>query len=69
MPMNQHELYILNNFDFIARSFARMHSLGQSVDLDAVTGNMDEAQREWFYIRYEFYCQQAMRVRSPEVEH
>jgi hypothetical protein len=68
MPMNQNELYILNNFDFIARSFARMHSLGQSVDLEAVTGNMDEAQREWFYIRYEFYCQQSQRARTLETE-
>ncbi|EOD2644219.1 hypothetical protein ACJJ21_004345, partial [Escherichia coli] len=32
----------LNNFDFLARSFARMHAEGRPVDILAVTGNMDE---------------------------
>ncbi|EBW4675944.1 glycogen synthesis protein GlgS [Salmonella enterica subsp. salamae] len=50
--MNQQDLHALNNFDFLARSFARMHVLGQPVDIRAMTGNMDEAQRAWFRERY-----------------
>ncbi|NVD94801.1 hypothetical protein DNO50_25295, partial [Escherichia coli] len=41
-----------NNFDFLARSFARMHAEGRPVDILAVTGNMDEEHRTWFCARY-----------------
>ncbi len=40
-----HSLNSLNNFDFLARSFARMHAEGRPVDILAVTGNMDEEHR------------------------
>lgn len=39
------KLNSLNNFDFLAQSFARMHKEGRAVDLPAITGNMDEDQR------------------------
>lgn len=48
----------LMNFDFLALSFARMQLLGQSVDICAVTGNMNEQQREWFRARFEYYLRQ-----------
>ena len=53
-----HSLNSLNNFDFLARSFARMHAEGRPVDILAVTGNMDEEHRTWFCARYAWYCQQ-----------
>lgn len=65
--MNEQDLHALNNFDFLARSFARMHALGQQVDIRAVTGNMDEAQQAWFRERYEYYRQQAERARVMEL--
>ena len=57
-----HSLNSLNNFDFLARSFARMHAEGRPVDILAVTGNMDEEHRTW-------YCQQMMQTRELELEH
>ena len=57
-----HSLNSLNNFDFLARSFARMHAEGRPVDILAVTGNMDCA-------RYAWYCQQMMQARELELEH
>ncbi len=43
MLMNNNNVYSLNNFDFLARSFARrMQAERASVDIRAVTGNMDE---------------------------
>ncbi|MDZ9040883.1 cell surface composition regulator GlgS [Escherichia coli] len=59
----------LNNFDFLARSFARMHAEGRPVDILAVTGNMDEEHRTWFCARYAWYCQQMMQARELELEH
>ncbi|EOX5210720.1 cell surface composition regulator GlgS, partial [Shigella flexneri] len=56
----EHSLNSLNNFDFLARSFARMHAEGRPVDILAVTGNMDEEHRTWFCARYAWYCQQMM---------
>ncbi len=50
-----HSLNSLNNFDFLARSFARMHAEGRPVDILAVTGNMDEEHRTWFCARYAWY--------------
>ena len=54
--MNHNDMYSMKNFDFLARSFARMHAQGQPVDLQAIVGNMDEEHREWFCQRYELYC-------------
>ncbi|HFI5642689.1 TPA: cell surface composition regulator GlgS [Raoultella planticola] len=69
--MNHHELYSMKNFDFLALSFARMYAQGHAVDLQAIVGNMDEAQREWFCQRYELYCRQVSEeaVSEPELEH
>ena len=64
-----HSLNSLNNFDFLARSFARMHAEGRPVDILAVTGNMDEEHRTWFCARYAWYCQQMMQTRELELEH
>ncbi|ATM03628.1 MULTISPECIES: cell surface composition regulator GlgS [Raoultella] len=69
--MNHHELYSMKNFDFLALSFARMYAQGHAVDLQAIVGNMDEAQREWFCQRYELYCRQVSEeaASEPELEH
>ncbi|ELT9606674.1 TPA: cell surface composition regulator GlgS [Raoultella planticola] len=69
--MNHHELYSMKNFDFLALSFARMYAQGHTVDLQAIVGNMDEAQREWFCQRYELYCRQVSEeaASEPELEH
>jgi hypothetical protein len=71
MRMNHHELYSMKNFDFLALSFARMYAQGHAVDLQAIVGNMDEAQREWFCQRYELYCRQVSEeaASEPELEH
>ena len=66
--MNHNDMYSMKNFDFLARSFARMHAQGQPVDLQAIVGNMDEAHREWFCQRYEFYRQQVSKATIPEAE-
>ncbi|MDN8600208.1 cell surface composition regulator GlgS [Citrobacter enshiensis] len=69
MLMNNNNVYSLNNFDFLARSFARMQAEGRPVDIHAVTGNMDEEHRSWFCKRYALYCQQATRAKKLELEH
>lgn len=53
--MNRQDINALKNFDFLARSFARMHALGQPVNIDAVTGNMSDEQQAWFRERYDHY--------------
>jgi hypothetical protein len=63
------DLLAVKNFDFLARSFARMFALGQPVDIRAVTGNMSREQKAWFHERYEHYCRQAARARALETEH
>lgn len=50
-------IYSLKNFDFLARTFAIMQVEGHPVDLNAITGNMDEEHRRWFCERYSYYCQ------------
>jgi Glycogen synthesis protein. len=67
--MNHSNLYSLNNFDFLAHSFARMHAQGQDVDLKAITGNMDEEHRMWFCKRYECYCQMVELEEAEELEY
>lgn len=62
------KLNSLNNFDFLAQSFARMHKEGRAVDLPAITGNMDEDQRTWFCERFAFYCKEAQSVKETELE-
>ncbi|MDF3830003.1 MULTISPECIES: cell surface composition regulator GlgS [unclassified Pseudocitrobacter] len=69
MPMKHSNIYSLNNFDFLAHSFARMHEQGQDVDLKAITGNMDEEHRVWFCKRYERYCRIVEKDNEPELEH
>ncbi|OAT19532.1 hypothetical protein M977_02766 [Buttiauxella gaviniae ATCC 51604] len=39
------DLQAVKNFDFLARSFARMYALGQALDIRAVTGNMNMEQK------------------------
>lgn len=65
--MNRQEIHALKNFDFLARSFARMHALGQQIDVAAVIGNMSDEQQAWFRERYELYRMQAERARIKEV--
>ncbi|MEZ6877063.1 cell surface composition regulator GlgS [Enterobacter sp. KBR-315C3_2022] len=65
--MNQQELHALKNFDFLAHSFARMHALGQPIDVAAVTGNMSDEQQAWFRERYDHYRKQAERARVREL--
>jgi hypothetical protein len=69
MRMKHSDLYSMNNFDFLARSFARMAVQGQTVNIEAVTGNMADDHRHWFCQRYELYCQQARKVRALKLEH
>lgn len=66
--MNRQDLYALNNFDFLARSFARMHVLGRPVDMAAVTGNMNDEQRAWFRERYDYYRKQAEQAHDMEMQ-
>ncbi|ADO50063.1 cell surface composition regulator GlgS [[Enterobacter] lignolyticus] len=66
--MKTQDLQALNNFDFLARSFARMYALGEPVDIGAVTGNMNAEQKAWFRARYEHYRKQAERARVLEVQ-
>lgn len=67
--MTNNNLYSVNNFDFLALSFARMHAQGQDVDLKAITGNMDEMHRAWFCQRYERYCRIEEKEEVAELEH
>lgn len=46
------DIYALHNFEFLAITFAQMAAQGRTVDLDTVTGNMDETHRKWFTERY-----------------
>ncbi|MBJ3814225.1 cell surface composition regulator GlgS [Shimwellia pseudoproteus] len=66
--MNHDALYSLENFDFLARTFARMHNEGRTVNINAVTGNMDEKHRQWFCKRYALYCRRDARVTPVELE-
>ncbi|BET43954.1 glycogen synthase [Atlantibacter hermannii] len=45
----------VQNFDFIAFSFARMQLRGRDVNLDNITGNMNATSKKWFQNRYNFY--------------
>lgn len=41
-------IHASGNFEFLAMTFARMEAQGREVNMSAVTGNMDDRQREWF---------------------
>jgi len=45
----------VQNFDFIAFSFARMQLRGREVNVDNITGNMNDNSKKWFQNRYDFY--------------
>lgn len=62
--MNEHNPYSVTNFDFLARSFARMQAMGRPVDIGAVTGNMNDEQKVWFRERYQRYLKQATRAKE-----
>ncbi len=64
--MNQRNLKDLQNFDFLAKSFARMHAAGYRVDIKKITGNMSAELRVWFLERYEQYCKQALSERETD---
>ncbi|EHI7918682.1 glycogen synthase [Salmonella enterica] len=48
-------IHASGNFEFLAMTFARMADQGRAADMSAVTGNMDDRQREWFLERYRFW--------------
>ena len=62
-------MYSMNNFDFLARSYASMPAEGHPVDIQDVTCKMDEEHRSWFCKRYALYCQQATEAKKLELEH
>ncbi|BDY61124.1 TPA: cell surface composition regulator GlgS [Escherichia coli] len=64
----EHSINSFNNFDFLARSFALMHIQGRPINIQAVTGNMDDEHRTWFCARYDRYCQQMMQAKESELE-
>ncbi|HAK4778355.1 TPA: glycogen synthase [Salmonella enterica] len=54
--MDKHDdIYALRNFEFLAITFAQMAAQGRTVDIETVTGNMDEAHRKWFTERYQYW--------------
>ncbi|ECF6946932.1 hypothetical protein QON05_003626 [Salmonella enterica] len=46
--MKNTDIYAFSNFEFLAITFAQMTVQGREINMDAVTGNMDKRQREWF---------------------
>lgn len=67
--MNNNNVYLLNNFDFLVCSFVRMQVEGCFVDIQVVIGNMDEEYCDWFCKCYVFYCQQVIQVKKLELEY
>lgn len=58
--MNQQNLNELQNYDFLAKSFAQMYVAGHVIDIKKITGNMPREVRKWFVERYDHYCEQAL---------
>lgn len=58
------DIYALRNFEFLAITFAQMAAKGRTVDIETVTGNMDEAHRKWFTERYRHWL--AISRREPQ---
>lgn len=46
------DIYAMRNFEFLVITFAQIAAQGRTVDIDSLTGNMDETHREWFTERY-----------------
>lgn len=55
MKKDGDDIYALHNFEFLAITFAQMAAQGRAVDIDTVTGNMDEDHRKWFTERYRYW--------------
>lgn len=53
--VKEQDVMSLQNFDFLALSFAQMHAQGRRVDMEAITGNMDRDGKAWFLKRYDYY--------------
>ncbi|EGK0962768.1 glycogen synthase [Salmonella enterica] len=53
--MKNTDIYAFSNFEFLAITFAQMTVQGREINMDTVTGNMDQRQREWFLARYRFW--------------
>lgn len=66
MPMNKQNLNDLQNYDFLAKSFASMYVSGHIIDIETITGNMPREVRKWFLERYEYYCKNALSEKWPE---
>ncbi|POP41520.1 glycogen synthesis protein GlgS [Superficieibacter electus] len=64
--MNQQKLNDLQNYDFLAKSFARMCATGHRVDITTITGNMSAELRVWFLERYDQYCKQALSEKDTD---
>ncbi|EMD3084656.1 hypothetical protein VQY72_002026 [Salmonella enterica] len=58
------DLYAMRNFEFLAITFAQMAAQGRTVDIDTVTGNMDETHRKWFMERYRHWLAQSRQERQ-----
>ncbi|QUJ08913.1 glycogen synthase [Salmonella enterica subsp. enterica] len=59
----------LNNFDFLARSFAgNAGGEGRPVDIRGGNRQYGREHRDWFRKRYALYCQRA-RAKRLEGEH
>lgn len=69
MLMDKQDLHAVKNFDFLARCLAQMHAQGRAVDVQAVTGNMNDEQKSWFQKRYERYLKQAERARVTGMDY
>ena len=59
----------VENFDFLARSFAHMHARGRAIDVNAVTGNMSDEQKNWFRDHYYLYYVQEICAGTQKIEH
>ncbi|EAO2872870.1 glycogen synthase [Salmonella enterica subsp. enterica] len=55
--MKNADIYAFRNFEFLAITFAQMAVQGREINMGAVTGNMDDRQREWFLERYQFWLE------------
>ncbi|ECG5644054.1 glycogen synthase [Salmonella enterica subsp. enterica serovar Poona] len=58
------DIYALRNFEFLSITFAQMAAQGRAMDIDTVTGNMDEKYRKWFTERYRRWL--ALSRREPQ---
>lgn len=69
--MKNTDIYAFSNFEFLAITFAQMARQGRAVNMDAVTGNMDDRQREWLLERYRFWlesCAGEYQQTGPETD-